>query len=148
MQVIMLQDVPKVGHKYDVVEVANGYASNFLFPRKLALQATKEKVASLAKEREAHKAEQAAKVEALQSAVTGIAGEKLVLTMKADDKGHLFKKVRAEDVAALLADKHNVSVPETAILIDEPFHELGEHTFTVAVGENKTELTLAIEKEI
>lgn len=143
----MLQDVPKVGHKYDVVEVANGYASNFLFPRKLALQATKEKVNSLQKEREAHKAEEAAKLEKLQATVAGITDEKLVLTLKADDKGHLFKKVRAEDVASLLNDKHGVDVPLTAVLVDEPFGEIGEHTFTVAIGDNKTELSLTIEKE-
>ncbi len=139
MKVILLKDVPKVGRKLEAVEVADGYANNYLFPKELAERATQAKLDELEKRREALRAEDDARLEDIREKLSQLADRALTITVKADDQGHLFKKVRAADIVDALAEELELTLPEEAILLDEPIHEVGSYDVELdAAGEKAT----------
>lgn len=141
-RVILLKDVPRVGRKYEVKDVSAGYASNYLYPNKLAEQATPAKEADLAKKRDAAGAAKLHHAKEIADAVTALKGQTVTLRVKADEKGHLFKKIRAEDVAA-----ETKGLSAEHILLKEPIKTAGPHEIAVEGGGTKATFTLLVEKE-
>lgn len=147
VKVILLQNVPRVGQKFDVKDVAAGYATNFLYPNRLAELATPAKEAQLAKKRDEIDAARARHVGALSAAVSSLDGTTITIKAKADNKDHLFKKLRTEDIAGALPKIGDKAFPAEAIALDAPIKTLGEHSIEVAGGDAKATFTLHIEKE-
>ncbi|MFZ5559831.1 MAG: 50S ribosomal protein L9 [Patescibacteria group bacterium] len=130
MKVILLQDVENLGKKDDVKNVANGYARNFLFPKKLAKLATKEAIEELErqKELEAKKAEEELKkVEELVSQIDGLEFE---IIEKVDENGKLYGSVNEVRVAKILKEK-GFDIKKKQIKIPQPIKELGEFPVTI-----------------
>ena len=118
MEVILLKDVEKVGLRGDVVSVARGYARNFLFPRALAEEATKARVAELQK-REAQRARHEAKTaEEAKAVAAALAKTELRFDVKAGPTGSLFGSVTPTDIADDLWSKHKVRVDRRKIQLD------------------------------
>ena len=130
MEVILKEDVANLGHRGDVVKVADGYGRNFLLPRKLALQATLankaviEQMKSAAVRRSATEKAQAEELAAKLEPVV------LSFTRKSGEAGHLFGSVTSVDIAAALEAK-GFEVDRRKIQLDEPLKSVGE--FTVAI---------------
>ena len=144
MKVIFLKDVAKVGQHGTMKEVSDGYALNFLIPRKLAVQATPDKVA-------AHLATQKREGEAkelhnkmITEAVHALKGARVEIRAKATEKGGLFKSVTAADILKAIQEQKGVTIPHDAIALEKPIKETGEHKLKIAFGEAKVEMTLAI----
>jgi len=144
MKVILSQDVPRVGHRYDVVEVSPGYANNFLFPQQLAEPATDDKVALLEKKRETAKAAEDARLAELKEKLEHLEDVSVTIEVKADDQGHLYKKIHASDIATALKDDANIELPETAIMLESPIHEVGDHEVIVEAADEKATLTIQV----
>lgn len=139
MKVILLQHVAKVGRKFDVVNVSDGYANNFLFPQKLAEMATPAREAELAKRREAAQAEEDARLSDLREKLGTLGEHTLTITMKADEQGHLYKKLHAADIVAALKDEYGIELSDDAVSLDEPFAMTGDREVQVrAAGETAT----------
>ena len=130
MEVILKEDVANLGHRGDVVKVADGHGRNFLLPRKLAMQAT-----------EANKAviEQMKKAAARRSATEKALAEELVVklepvvlsfTRKSSEAGHLFGSVTSADIATELAAK-GFEIDRRKIQLPESIKTVGEHTVTI-----------------
>src|SRR5919197_4145943 len=118
MDVILRQDVDKVGLRGEVVNVARGYARNFLLPRKLAYEATPARVAELRKV-EAHRARHEAKTfEDAQAVAERLGNVELRFDVKAGPTGALFGSVTATDIADTLWEKHKVRVDRRKIQSD------------------------------
>jgi large subunit ribosomal protein L9 len=118
MEVILTQDVDKVGLRGEVINVARGYARNFLLPRKLAYEATPARVAELQKV-EAHRARHEAKTfEDAQAVAERLAQVELRFDVKAGPTGALFGSVTATDIADTLWEKHKVRVDRRKIQTD------------------------------
>jgi large subunit ribosomal protein L9 len=118
MDVILTQDVEKLGLRGEVVSVARGYARNFLLPRKLAQEATPARVAELQKV-EAHRARHEAKTfEDAQAVAEQLGRVELRFDVKAGPTGSLFGSVTATDVADQLWNKHKVRVDRRKIGTD------------------------------
>ena len=130
MEVILKEDVINLGHRGDVVKVADGYGRNFLLPRKLALQATDankaviETMKSAAARRSASEKIQAEELLAKLEPVV------LSFTRKTGEAGHLFGSVTSADIAAELATK-GFEVDRRKIALNEPLKSIGE--FHVAI---------------
>ncbi|MCA9363922.1 50S ribosomal protein L9 [Candidatus Kaiserbacteria bacterium] len=143
MKVILLRDVAKIGKRFEVVEVPTGHAQNFLIPHKHAEPATPGNVRRVM----AHKAKQAHDTEAhalaFAEALTQLAEQKVVLTVEANEQGHLFKGVKGDMIAACLKEA-GVSVPVEAVRLDEPIKTLGEHTITLALGDHAGSFVLSV----
>jgi large subunit ribosomal protein L9 len=130
MEVILKEDVANLGHRGDVVKVADGYGRNFLLPRKLALQATLANKAVI---------EQMKAAAARRSATEKVQAEELLarlepvvlsFTRKSGENGQLFGSVTSADIAADLATR-GFEVDRRKIQLTEPLKSLGE--FTVAI---------------
>jgi len=130
MKIILLDDVTKVGRRGDVREVSDGYARNYLIPKKLALSATAGNLKNL----EHIKTQQDAKASRIQADAEALRARIDALVYEdrrqASEEGKLFGSVTSQDVAEFL-DKHGVKVERRRIVLDEPIKTLGE--FTVAV---------------
>lgn len=147
MEVILREDVEKIGARGAVVKVADGYARNYLLPKRLAVAATESNKKIVEQEREAHLRREAK----LQSEAEGLAQllSSVVLTFKrrVGENDQLFGSVTAKDIAdALEAQKYHVE--RRRVLLDEPIHALGEHTVNVRLHrEVTTPIKVVVEAE-
>ena len=141
MQVILLKDVPKVGRKGEVKEVADGYAQNALFPRKLAERATASKVAELQKQTEQAVAQQHAAEQEQMLRVKTMDGSRVEISVKADKAGHLYQKIDTTKIAeALEVDSVMVDLPD-------PIKSCGEHEVTLNAGKVRAQVTVVVVPE-
>ena len=124
MKVILLQDVKKVGKKGQTVEVSDGYAANFLFPRKLAVKETKKSVEILEQQNEdARVAKENAKAEALRIKEQL---EKITLEMKLKaNNGKVFGSISFKQVEEALKSQFNIVIDRRKIITKDPINQLG-----------------------
>jgi large subunit ribosomal protein L9 len=118
MEVILLQDVEKVGLRGEVVNVARGYARNFLLPRKLAQEATPARVAELRKVEERRAKHEAKTFEDAQQLVERLGSVELRFDVKAGPTGSLFGSVTATNIADQLWERHKIRVDRRKIGVD------------------------------
>jgi large subunit ribosomal protein L9 len=147
MKVILLQNVPSLGRKFDIVNVKDGYALNFLFPKSIAKVATD----AALKEVEVRKKKELIKIEETKAfekeiadKVKGIA--KITLLRKTSAKDHLFAAVGEKDITDALKDAIHVELSLQHIEMKEHIKTLGEHTVYIVIGDTKTALIVDIEK--
>lgn len=145
MKVILLKDVPKVGRRLDVKTVSDGYAANFLFPKKLAEPATEARIKEIAGMHARSVAERKVEENLLLQNLVSLEGKTVVIEARANEKGHLFKGVRTDDIAkALAVQAHSQLLPEH-ILLDAPVKEVGVHTLEVEVYGKRATFTLEVQ---
>jgi large subunit ribosomal protein L9 len=130
MEVILKEDVANLGHRGDLVKVADGYGRNFLLPRKLALQATLANKAVIEQMKTAAARRSASEKAQAEELVTKLEPLVLSFTRKSGEAGHLFGSVTSADIAADLATK-GFEVDRRKIQLDEPLRSLGD--FSVAI---------------
>ena len=136
MQLILLQDVENVGLRGDVVDVARGYARNFLLPRRLAEEATPARLAELEK-RESHRARHEAATTDQASEIQKVLEQaELRFEMKAGPTGSLFGSVTATDIADELWEKHKVRVDRRKIELPQPIKRVGRYAVPVGIFED------------
>ena len=131
MKIILLQDIRGVGKIYDIKEVANGYARNFLFPNELAEPATPSNLKKL----EILKLRLQKKDEVLRKHLTELARKisdtKLEFTLKSDEKGSVFGSVTKEMILKAMREHCLTTEERVEIEIARPIKEFGEHKITV-----------------
>ncbi len=130
MEVILKEDVTNLGHRGDVVKVADGYGRNFLLPRKLALQATPANKAVVEQMKTAAARRNATEKALAEELVVKLAPIVLTFTRKSGESGHLFGSVTSADIAGDLETK-GFEVDRRKIQLDEPLKSLGD--FSVAI---------------
>ena len=131
MKVILVKDVQRVGQKYDVKEVKDGYALNFLIPRGLAEKATPQKIQKIESERTAASAEQEAQSDAIATALKNLKETTIEIKANANEQGGLFESLKASDIAKAISDKGGVEIPESLIQLEDPIKQTGNHTISV-----------------
>ena len=135
MQLILLQDVENVGLRGDVVDVARGYARNFLLPRRLAAEATPARISELEK-RDSHRARHEAATTDQASEIQKVLEKaELRFEMNAGTTGSLFGSVTATDIADELWEKHKVRVDRRKIELPQPIKRVGRYTVPVGIFE-------------
>jgi large subunit ribosomal protein L9 len=147
MEVILREDIEKLGNRGEVVKVAAGYARNFLLPKRLAVAATESNKKIVEQERQAHLRKEAKlknEAEDLSKMLTGVT---VTITQKAGENDQLFGSVTAKDVADALAGK-NYTIDRRKIQLDEPIKQLGEYKVPVRLHRDVTaEVTVVVAKE-
>lgn len=126
MEVVLRQDVPSLGKKGDLVRVKGGYARNFLFPKDLAVPATKGTLREQESLHEAKKEKEDRVLVQAQKDVSSIDGKTVVFQAKAG-QGRIFGSITPEDIAAKIQKMYKVAVDKRKVLLDENLKELGEH---------------------
>ena len=131
MKVILRGDVDNLGHKGDVVDVADGYARNFLVPRGLALEATRGALSQSESMRRARQAKDAeARAEAEETA-RQLVPAVIRVVARAGEEGKLFGSVTSADVVAATTAQTGVEIDRKALLLEEPLKSLGSHQIPV-----------------
>jgi large subunit ribosomal protein L9 len=131
VQVILLQDVEKVGLRGEVVDVARGYARNFLVPRRLAETATPAKVAELEKRNGLRARQEASTFEQARDLSTKLEGTELRFDVKAGPTGSLFGSVTATDLADEIWRVAKIRVDRRKIGLAEPIRKVGRYAVPV-----------------
>ena len=133
-QVLLRQDVKGFGKSGEVKQAAAGYARNFLFPKKVAVEATPHILAQLkvASERRATKAA-GAKADA-QRVIDSLAGKTVTIRAKAGEKGKLFGSISARDLSAAIKEQLGVNINVKALDLSEPIKQLGKHEVRVMLA--------------
>ena len=137
MKVILLEDVNKVGRRGDVRDVSDGYARNFLIPKKLALGATEGNLKNLdhIKKQANAKADRArGEAESVRDRIEALAYEE---RRQASEEGKLFGSVTSQDLVDFL-EKHGVKVERRRVQLDEPIKTLGESSVPVRLHADVT----------
>jgi len=132
MKVILLDDVTPLGRRGDVRDVADGYARNFLIPKKLALSATAGNLTNLDhinKQQNAKAGRIKADAEVLRARIEGLAYEE---RRQASEEGKLFGSVTSQDIADFLG-RNGVKIERRRISLDEPIKTLGESSVGVRI---------------
>jgi large subunit ribosomal protein L9 len=137
MEVILKEDVINLGHRGDVVKVADGYGRNFLLPRKLALQATDENKAVIEQMKNASARRSASEKVQAEELVAKLEPLTLSFTRKSGESGQLFGSVTTADIAADLATK-GFEVDRRKIPLNEPLKTLGDHTVSIKLHREVT----------
>jgi len=143
----MLKDVKGVGQRNTVKEVSDGYALNYLLPRGLALQATKVAVFNAKKQQDAEQQKSAEGKEKTRAMLKRMDGQTLIIKARSNDKGHLFKSIKTDDVAAALSDLGNIAFEPAMISLGAgAIKDVGEHVIHLAGEGMEATVTLVIEK--
>lgn len=127
MEVILKEDVANLGHRGDVVKVADGYGRNYLLPRKLALQATVSNKSVIEQMKAAAARRSATEKAQAETLAAQLATVQLVFTRKTGDSGHLFGSVTSADIAHELAAK-GFEIDRRKIQLVEPLKSVGDFT--------------------
>ncbi|MCL2168647.1 MAG: 50S ribosomal protein L9 [Defluviitaleaceae bacterium] len=127
MKVILLADVKGVGKKDQIIDAADGYVRNFLFPRKLAVEATKQNLAQLEKKQAGESAKKAQELQDAKELKTALEAKTIVLRLKTGGGERLFGSVTNKEVAAALLEQESIDIDRKKITIPEVIRVLGEH---------------------
>lgn len=131
MKVILRSDVTNVGHKGDVVEVADGYARNFLLPRGWAMKATSGGEAQAEGMRKARSIKDAADRGAAEEVATKLVPTTINISTRASGEGKLFGSIHAADIVAAIEAQTGIAIDRRKVRLDEPIKTAGSHVVPV-----------------
>jgi len=147
MWVVLLQDVENLGRKYDIKEVKDGYARNFLITKGLAKPATKEvlKWAEIQKEIEARRVEE--ELKKVQEMASAIDGQEIIIQVKIGEENQLFESITSQKIAEKLKEL-GFEIKKSQIDLKEPIKELGEFPVKVKFEHNlEAEIKVVVVEE-
>ena len=134
MKVILQQDVRGQGKKGQMVEVAEGYARNFLLPRKLAVPATADAMNTMKLQEKARKAEEARQKAEAEAVAEKLKGAVVKLTAKAGANGKLFGAITSKEISEGLLSQHGIELAKQKIVMDEPIKAFGTYELKAKLG--------------
>lgn len=134
MKVILQQDVRGQGKKGQLVEISDGYARNFLLPRKLAVPATAENINTMKLQEKARQAQMAAEKAEAQALAEKLQGIQVKLAAKAGEGGRLFGAVTSKEIAEALSAQFGLNIAKTKLVLDEPIKACGGYQIKAKLG--------------
>jgi len=144
MEVILREDIDKLGNRGQVVKVASGYARNYLLPKRLAVAATESNKKIVEQERQGHLRKEAKLQSEAQDLANLMAGLVLTISAKAGENDQLFGSVTAKDISDAL-EARNFTIDRRKVQLEEPIRSLGEHKVPVRLHRDvTTEVTVNV----
>ena len=145
MKVIFLQDVSRVGKKYDVKEVKDGYAMHFLLPKKLAVTATLRAIAELELRKKEIMIEREVQESLLNKNLEEIKGKVITIKGKANELGHLFSAIHKKEIIEAMKAQNHADIGEEFIILEKPIKEVGEFEIEISIKGKKSSFKLIVE---
>jgi large subunit ribosomal protein L9 len=136
MKLILLSDVKALGKKGDLVDVAEGYARNFLLPRKLAVEASKGALTMLSEQKAAKQKREAQQVAETQELAKLLESKPVAVRAKAGGNGRLFGTVTNADIADAITQTFSVPVDKHKIEVKNTIKALGTYPIEIRLGKN------------
>lgn len=131
MKVILLQDIKGTGKKDQIVEASDGYARNYLIPRKLAKEATAEAMNAIEKAKSADKHREDVKRAEAEAKARELKGKVIQLSVRGGENGKLYGAVTNDQIASALKEQHGVEVDKRKLELEEPVKTAGQTTVTL-----------------
>jgi len=147
MKVILTENVAKVGRKFDIVEVAPGYARNFLLPKNLGEAVTEKSAKRVAELHRKKEVLEAKAKELLAYALKGGKGIALLFTAKANEEGHLFAGIDRSMIAEKASEALKAEVTADMVELEKPIKELGEKTIKITAHGSSVDAVVSVSKE-
>jgi large subunit ribosomal protein L9 len=144
MKVILLKDVPKIGKKYEVKNVAEGHALNFLIPRGLVETATKSALEKVKTYKTQDEARRKIQEDLLLKNIADLEGVKIEMSETANDKGHLFAGIHKEEIIPEISKQTKLEILPEHLLLDKPIKSVGEHIIEVKIRDTHAKFTLIV----
>lgn len=135
MKVILLQDIEDLGKKYEIKEVKNGHARNFLIPKKMARAATKQALKWLESQKEVIEKEMEEDLKKAQAIASQLDGLELNISVKVGDEGQLFESIGAQKIVEKLKDM-GFEFKKSQIKLENPIKELGDFPISINLDHN------------
>lgn len=147
MKVILIKDVKGMGQAHEEVMVSDGYALNYLIPKKFAIAATSvaREVAETRRKQIVNRSEVDAAL--LTQNIASLAEARIVIRMKANEKGHLYDAVGEAEIASAAKEQAHIDLPESVIKLEKPIKELGTFNIPVASADTFGKFSITIEAE-
>ena len=133
MKVILLEDVKGTGTKGQIVNVSTGHAKNFLFPRKLAAEATPDALKNWENQKKIADRKLQNEIKDARELVAKIEGTAVKIPMKVGEAGKMFGSVGAKEIAAALYSQVGIDIDRKKFVLDEPIKVLGEKKVAVKI---------------
>lgn len=147
MKVILLQDVAKLGKKFSIVVVPDGFGINKLIPKGLAKPATPENIKAVQQRAFVYAHEAATNQEEFAKLKAALAGKSISVPAEANEEGRLFQALKPERIATAIAAATGAHLSAVAISSNEPIKSVGEHTVKLSHGTAIQELTITVVAE-
>ena len=148
MKVILLQDVKGTGKKNQLVNVSDGYARNFLFTKKLAVEATTDNLQKLKEFNASQDLKKQKEIEAAKELARKIEEIQITIKAKSGETGKIFGGITSANISEELKKQHNINVDKKKIMLDEPIKLLGNYTVNMKLYEGiNAKLKVNVEKE-
>jgi large subunit ribosomal protein L9 len=148
MKVILIEDVNGLGKKYEVINVADGYARNFLIPNNLAKIATENALLWLEAQKEIMEKKTEDDLAKAQKVASKIDGMEIAIPVKLGEKGQLFEKITAVKIAEKLKEE-GIEIEKKQIKLENPIEELGEYSVKIKLEHNlETEVKVVVSEEL
>lgn len=135
MKIILLEDVENLGKKYELKEVKDGYARNFLLPKNLAKAATKQALKWLSDQKEVIEKEAEEDLKKAQGLASGLDGAEVNITVKVGDEGQMFESINNQKIAEKLKEM-GFDVKKSQVTLENPIKELGEFSASINLAHN------------
>ncbi len=147
MKVILTKDVPSLGKKYEIKEVKDGYARNFLFPKNLVKQANKENMNWLTKQTKSLEVAAVEDLKKTQELASKLESAEINISVKTGDDGQLFESVTVTKIAEKLKEA-GFEVRKNQIKLDKPIKEVGEFKVKLSLDHNlESEIAVVVTGE-
>jgi large subunit ribosomal protein L9 len=144
MKVILLQDIKGVGKKEEIINASDGYARNYLFPRKLAKEASEANVHVLNQKNEYERRQKLAEIEEAQKMAEDIKGIEVKIITKSGENGRLFGSITTKDISEALREQHNLNIDKKKLVVDA-IRQVGTYDVEVKIyPEISTKIKLII----
>ncbi len=131
MKVILLADVKNIGKKDEIVNVSDGYARNFLFPRKLAVEATPGASKEVERKRAAERQREMERRAEAEKSAGSLRGKVIVVQTRCGSQGRLYGSVTSAEIAQALKEQYKVEVDKRRIEVEEAIRNVGEYPVVV-----------------
>ena len=145
MEVILLEDVKSLGKKGQIVKINDGYARNFVLPKKLGLEATPKNLNDLKLQKAREAKEAAEELQAAKELAVKVEEKPVRLTMKTGEGGKTFGTISTKEVAAAAKEQLGLDIDKKKMKLDEPIKTLGNNIITVKLHKDVTaKLTVSV----
>lgn len=135
MKVILLQDIKNVGKKDEIINANDGYARNFLFPKKMAIEATKDNLLKLQAKKDSEKHRKNLEIEANKKIAENIEKMVLELKVKSGENGRTFGGITSKEISEELKKQFNIQIDKKKITMKETIKNLGRYNVDIKFGD-------------
>ena len=147
MKVILIKDVKNIGRAHTEIEAKDGYALNYLIPKKLAISATPVAIKEAESRRKQTVDRTVLDAALLMQNIESLAEAHIVIKVKANEKGHLYDAVGAPEISSAAKEQAHIDLPEDAIKLEKPIKEIGTFDVPVATVDTFGKFSITIEAE-